>query len=46
MDSTFIDFSQLYFTPLIFGKNIHEMLLKGLNDYLDSNCIYLTRGDI
>lgn len=30
----------------IFGKNIHEMLLKGLNDYLDSNCIYLTRGDI
>lgn len=30
----------------IFGKNIHEMLLKGLNDYLDSNCVYLTRGDI
>lgn len=30
----------------IFGKNIHEMLLKGLNNYLDSNCIYLTRGDI
>lgn len=30
----------------IFGKNIHEMLLKGLNNYYLSNCIYLTRGDI
>ena len=37
---------RMFNTYRIFGSNVHEMLLKGLNDYLDSNCIYLTRGDI